>query len=121
MGAYSEHIRLTSIRSHCVCFMLCKLLFFLPIALACLKAPYDASHLPNEVTTSLARFSHMSDAELAHRLADVSLEASKTEAALLVLDQSALHPAQRYSHLRDDASSPSGIWRQNCSGGDYNR
>jgi len=67
-----------------------------PKSRGALKAPYDASHLPNAVTTSLARFSHMSDAELAHRLADVSLEASKTEAALLVLDKRVVN----YSKVR---------------------
>ena len=44
----------------------------------------------------MARFSHMSDAELADRLADVSLEASKTEAALLVLDKRVVN----YSKVR---------------------
>ena len=50
------------------------------------KAPYDMSRLPSAVTTSLARFSSMSDQELADRLAFVSLEASTTDHALLLLN-----------------------------------
>ena len=43
--------------------------------------------MPSAVTKSLARFSTLSDPQLVDRLADVSLEASLTKDALLVLNE----------------------------------
>jgi hypothetical protein len=49
------------------------------------KAPYDVTDLTDAVRTSFARFNTLTDAALAERLADVSLEAAQTEDALIAL------------------------------------